>query len=429
MSEKNLKKSQIFNYAILAFPLAFVGLPIYVNISDFYAKQFGLNLAIIGFLLLFVRAIDLLQDPFIGYFSDLAAKKNLNHKSLIFISAILLAVCFFLLFNPPQFLEFYGVLIWFVTFLVATYTCFNFAVINFESIAVILAQNENERISLNSAKEFFGLVGILLASITPTLLSHFFENDLKKIYFFSSLIFGALLIFIILFFFRKVEVSKPNNTNKINILEVARDIWKNKIFLRFLIIFLINSIAVSIPAATVIFYVEDVLQAQQNFGIFLAIYFLSGCLFIPFWKNLAQKFNKILIWILSISGSILTFFFAYFLDVANASYFYLVSFSAGIFLGADLIMPPAIIASLIFHKKEKISSHLALWNMTSKMGLMLASSSSLIILGFFNYQPGSLEKSGVEIIPLIYAIIPCLLKIIVISLLIPLKNYLKFYEN
>lgn len=424
MSNK-LKKSQIFNYSLLALPLAFVGLPIYVNISDFYAKEFALNLSLIGVLLLFVRAIDFLQDPFIGYFSDLAAQKNIGHKKIILLAALFLSLSFFLLFNPPKFLDPLFIAVWFVVFLTLTYTFFNFAVINFESIAAMIAKDQSQRISINSAKEFFGLLGILLASITPTVLSYFFNNDLGRIYFFSSLIFAVLLLFIIIFFFRRVEIIQEKARRDLSLKTIFQEVLQNKIFLKFLLIFLINSIAVSIPAATVIFYVEDILQAQEGFGFFLAIYFLSGCIFIPLWKFLAQKFGKIEVWIFSIVGSVLTFILAYFLNSENAQYFYLISFLSGMFLGADLIMPPAIIADIIFYKKDKISSYMSLWNMTTKMGLMIASSSSLIFLGSLNYQPGSLEKSGIWAIPFIYAIVPCLLKSVVIILLFRSKNYQK----
>lgn len=423
-----LKKSQIFNYSILALPLAFVGLPIYVNISDFYAKEFALSLSLIGFLLLFVRAIDFLQDPFVGYFSDLAAKKNIGHKKIILFSALFLSLSFFLLFNPPKFLNSVSISVWFVVFLTLTYTFFNFAVINFESIAVMIAKDQSQRISINSAKEFCGLLGILLASIAPTILSYFFKDDLAQIYFFSSLIFAVLLLFIITFFFRRVEISQEKIQQNLGLKAIFKEVWQNKIFLKFLLIFLLNSIAVSIPAATVIFYVEDVLQAREGFGFFLAIYFLSGCLFIPLWKFLAQKFGKIEVWIFSIIGSVITFIFAYFLNSENAQYFYAVSFLSGMFLGADLIMPPAIIADIIFHKKDKISSYMSLWNMVTKMGLMIASSASLIFLGSLNYQPGSLEKSGIWAIPFIYAIIPCLLKTAVIILLLRSKNYQKLLD-
>lgn len=426
MTEKNLSKYQIFSYAILAFPLSFVGLPIYINISDFYAKEFGLSLSLIGVLLIFVRAIDLLQDPLVGYFSDFAVKKKFSRKKIIYISSSFLSFSFYFLFNPPTLSSPYFVALWFFVSLSFTYTFFNFSLINFESIAAIIAKNKSQRISINSAKEFFGLVGILTASILPFALLKLDNVDLRQSYFFLSIIFAALIFLIILTSFRKVEILEDlKNSPKFEVKKTFLEILKDQKFTFFLLIFLINAVAVSIPSATVIFYVEDVLEFKENFGVFLAIYFLSGCLFISLWKNLAQKFGKIKIWIISIFGSVITFVFAYFLDAQSANYFYLVCFFSGMFLGADLIMPPAIIADLTENKKDQISSYFSLWNMFAKLGLMIASSSSLLILGSFNYQPGGLEKNGIEAISFVYAILPCLLKILVIFLLFAFQKKLK----
>jgi len=94
---------------------------------------------------------------------------------------------------------------------------------------------------------------------------------------------------------------------------------------------------------------------------------------------------------------------------------------SGIFLGPDLINPPALVADLTQNNKNEISSFFAMFNMTAKIGLMISSSASLIILGYFGYQPGQSESeisSGQNIIPYVYALIPCLLKIVVVFLLV-----------
>ena len=67
----------LFCYAIIALPLAFAGLPLYIHIPDFYIRQFGLNIGILGVVLLFVRLFDAIQDPFIGYICDKYARKKI----------------------------------------------------------------------------------------------------------------------------------------------------------------------------------------------------------------------------------------------------------------------------------------------------------------------------------------------------------------
>jgi GPH family glycoside/pentoside/hexuronide:cation symporter len=208
-------------------------------------------------------------------------------------------------------------------------------------------------------------------------------------------------------------------------------VFKDKEFIIFLGIFLLNSIATSLPAANLNFYVRDVLEAEESLGYFLSTYFLSAGLSIIFWKNFAQKNGLIKTWITSISGSILTFYFAYYLGAGDGNYFYLICLFSGFFLGGDLIIPPALLAKITKNKDEIISSYFSLWNMTTKIGLMVAASASLIALGNLGYQPSMPSKESLSAIPLFYAAIPCLIKIFTAFFLIKLLRSKKLpsYEN
>lgn len=420
-----MNKSNIVNYSLLAIPLAFVGLPIYVNITDFYARDFKIDLSVIAILLIIVRSIDIVQDPLIGYFSDYCLKRKISHKKIIVISSIFLAISFFLLFNPPRHLNKEIITIWFLVFLVLTYSFFNFALINFESIAILLAKDKQQRIRINSAKEFCGLIGILLASALPSIISNSISSQ-QNSYFFLALTFVVMLIFIILFFFRKIKVKEKIVEHHFDFKKIIKEIWQYKIFCKFILVFFINSIAVSVPASTVIFFIKDILHQENKIGLFLIIYFLSAGLFIFMWRNLACKYGKIKIWIISIIGSILTFCGAYFVGESNYYLFYLICFLSGMFLGADLIMPPAIIADLIFDKEDKISTFVSLWNMVNKTALMLASSISLFILDFYSYQPGFVNNDTNFVLPAVYALIPCIIKFLVIILLLKFSSKNKY---
>jgi Na+/melibiose symporter-like transporter len=194
-------------------------------------------------------------------------------------------------------------------------------------------------------------------------------------------------------------------------------------------IFFINSLAVSLPASVITFYVNDVLKRPEQLGIFLTIYFLSAAIFMIFWKKIAQKIGKINSWSISILGSILTFIFAYFVDSSNSDWFFLICFLSGVFLGSDLIMPPAIISEIIYKKHDKISSYLAFWNMINKAGLMFASFLSLMVLWLVSFDAKNVNQDSLMAIPIIYAIIPCALKMLVVLLLFKLKNHQKIYEK
>ena len=419
-----MNKKNIINYSILAIPLAFVGLPIYVNVSDFYVRHFEVNIAFLALIILTVRLLDALQEPLLGLLSDYLIRKNISHKKIIYVSASFLALSFFALFNPPNFLNQSMILLWLGLSMLATYSFFNLTVVNFEALAVIIAKNSKQRIEINSYKEFFGLIGILIAASSPTIIKILLKSD-ENSYFYLSLIFIFLLFFAIIFFFHKIEIEENKIITKFNIKEIFSEIFANKIFLKFIGIFFINSLAVSLPASVITFYVNDVLKRPEQLGIFLTIYFLSAAIFMIFWKKIAQKIGKINSWSISILGSILTFIFAYFVDSSNSDLFYLICFLSGVFLGADLMMPPAIIAEIIHQKHDKISSYLSFWNMINKAGLMCASFLSLMTLWFVSFDAKNVNQESLMAIPIIYAIIPCALKMLVVLLLYKLKTSLK----
>lgn len=414
-------------YSLLSIPLAFVGLPIYINVTDFYIRNFDINIANIAFIILFVRLLDIFQEPILGIFCDYLIKKNIKRKTIIYFSSGFLALSFFALFNPIKNLTPNATLIWLAVTIFLTYSFFNLTIVCYESLAIIIAKDSIDRVSINSSKEFCGLIGILIASATPFIIKILFSNNVNE-YLYLSLIFIIFLFLIIIFFFNKIEVEEPKIKDRFLILNIFKTIINNKIFVFLMLILFVNSLAVSIPASVISFYVNDILKMPKQLGVFLTIYFLSAGIFMLLWKKLAQKYGKINCWLISILGSIITFIFAYFINEQNSNLFYLICLFSGIFLGADLVMPPAIISEIIYKESSKISSYVALWNMINKFGLMLASFLALMILNFIGFDPQNLNEASLKTIPIIYAILPCLLKFIVILLLIKLKN-LKIYEK
>ena len=67
---EHITHKQSMGYGLLALPLAFVALPMYVNLPHFYATQFAVPLTSLGAVLLFSRLIDALVDPMLGRLSD-----------------------------------------------------------------------------------------------------------------------------------------------------------------------------------------------------------------------------------------------------------------------------------------------------------------------------------------------------------------------
>ena len=202
-----MQKKNILNFAVLSVPLAFVGLPIYINVSDFYIRNFDINIGYLAIIILFVRLIDGFQEPILGLFSDYLIKKNFSHKQIIYLSSGFLALSFFGLFNPPFGLSQNQILLWIFIAMTTTYSFYNLCLINFEALAVVIAKDSSQRVEVNSYKEFFGLIGIIIASASPQII-RLFITDNGSNYFFLSIIFILILFISIIFFFRKVPENQ-----------------------------------------------------------------------------------------------------------------------------------------------------------------------------------------------------------------------------
>lgn len=88
-------------YAAPAFALAVVGIPVYVYIPKFYTDVVGIDIAILGVIMLSVRLFDAVTDPIIGYASDRTRTRFGRRRPYLVLGSVLLAVAMFLLFNPP----------------------------------------------------------------------------------------------------------------------------------------------------------------------------------------------------------------------------------------------------------------------------------------------------------------------------------------
>jgi len=411
---------EFFFYSSLAFPLSFIGIPIYVYIADFYITSYQISFGLVGILIFLSRFIDVIEDPFIGYLSDWLSKRGFSRKKIITIAAPFLAISFYYLFNPLEIFINKGLMpVWFVLMLILVYSFFSVIVINYNAIATILPRNYLERSKIVSMREFVGLFGIITASILPSIISMTFSVSQNMALQYLGMYFAIILIlFIFVFYFFLKDVddnSKENYSSKRGgIKNNFLEIFSVKEFRVLLLIFFINSIAVSIPASTFIFFVDDVLESRESMGLFLLTYFCSAAFAMSIWNYSVKKIGKTYSWIISIVLSIMIFFLAFFLNKSNSYLFYFICCLSGIMLGADLSIPPSILADIISKNNKNSSSFFSIWNMASKLALAFASGAALIFLDISNYQNNGDSNFYLSFV---YAIIPCFIKIIVVILL------------
>ena len=410
----------LLTYSFLALPLAFGGLPIYIYVPDFYASGLGLSLIVIGNALLVLRLVDAVQDPLIGKLSD-----TFHHKRglVVALGFVLLALGVLALFNP---LTDKGQAVLFYWFFVSVFICttgFSVMTINLQASGGLWRASQDERTQIANWREGFGLVGLLIAAILPSLFMLSFS--VAETFRFLSVIFlAALSLGLIVFLFwlnrvRLMSVVPPQNQDGF-VQAVRGDRWLKHFFLAYLI----STFASSIPAVLVLFFVRDYLLAESWTGLFLLLYFLSGASAMPLWRKVAYRYGKISAWWFSMLLAVVSFIWAFLLPQGAVVSFGIICVMSGAALGADLALPAARLADHIekTNATHHASGYYSLLTFLTKSSFALATGIILSTLGFFGYQP-QYENSGgggnggdiIFILPLVYALVPCVIKLIAIA--------------
>ena len=412
--------SALLAYGLFGLPLALVALPVYVYLPQYYAERFGLPLAAIGIALLATRVLDALIDPAIGLWIDGGKKASHHgthggHARFILLSLPALCIGFIALFHPPALATEFP-MIWLIAALMTVYIGFSIATIAYQSWGAALTQHQSERSRLTASREACGLAGVLMAAILPAWpglewLSGVFVVTLT-----------ACTAVLLVFSARPavVAIAPPG-------LASLAEPFRNRQFRWLFAIFAVNGIAAAIPATLFMFFAKDRLQLPAQAGLFLVLYFIAAAVSMPLWVASARRFGEADSWLAAMLMSVAAFVWTYGLSAGEAAAFGMICVMSGIALGADLALPPALLAAVIGragHSGKREGAYFGAWNWATKMNLALAAGITLPLLARLGYVPGTSSADGMAALGVVYALLPCGLKLAAAAVLwrAPLKD-------
>ncbi len=393
--------AQGLRYGLLGLPLAFVALPLYVILPNHYAREFGVPLAALGGVLLAARLLDALIDPVIGRWCDRLFAHSL--RAVLGFgagAAVLLALGFGLLFFPPA-LTPDALLAWAGGLLVVTYAAYSALSVAHQSWGAMLGGDEHYRSRVVAWREGLGLLGVVLASITPVLLG-------------LPVTLAVFCVALALGWVAWSGALRPQTTGK----HTSANIWlpfSRPAFRRLLAVFVLNGIASAVPATLVLFFVQDRLQAPKAIeSAVLAVYFLCAALSIPAWRAVVARLGLARSWLLGMLLAVAAFVWATQLGAGDTAAFLVVCALSGLALGTDLALPGAMLAGVIADAGDRGRSegaYFGWWNFATKLNLALAAGLALPLLGLFGYAPGVRDAAALQALTIAYCLLPCLLKL------------------
>ncbi|MGE0313305.1 MAG: MFS transporter [Lautropia sp.] len=406
-------------YGALRGPLALLELPLFVLLPSFYAAHGGIGIAAIGAILLVTRVADALVDPLIGAAMD-RGRGGAELRRWIYVALPFLTLGFIALFEPPG-----GSAAgwWLAICAIVVHTAYSVVSIAYQAWGAALGSTPRDRVRVTATREAFGLAGVIVSAA--------FMGDAGPGGLSAAFTLAVLLAVIAL---RRAPLAPPSpvaadRSSRPRPWRAMRRALDDRDFRWLLAAFASSGIATAIPATLVLFYVADVLGARDHAPWLLLLYFACAALAMPAWPPLAARFGLRNAWLAGIGLSVVGFVWALGLVRGDTTAFAIICAITGFALAADLAIPPAMLAALTERANPlPRATSFGIWHLVTKLNLALAAGIGLPLLAFLGYVPSAsggvvdaalaatpgapgAAAPGTVALALVYAGLPCLLKI------------------
>lgn len=409
-----------FAYGLPALPLAALTVPVYIYIPPYYAQELGVDLALIGVLLLLARILDAVSDPVIGLLSDRWETRWGRRKPWIAGGTAAALVTAFMLCLPPK--DAGGAYLFFWS--VALYLAWTAISLPHNAWGAELSTDYNERSHIVAWREALTVIGTLCATGMPGLLIVAgltgAEAPLIGIFLFAAILLpvGTLLAL------RMVPEPPAVQFGHQDWRTGLAIIWRNRPFRALIIAFLLNGMANSLPATLFLLFATHVLESGNAQGAILFAYFGAGVIAVPFWLKLADRYSKHRIWAVSLLWACGVFLWVPLLGAGDLWAFVAISILSGISLGADIVLPASMQADVVDADTaesgtQRTGFYFALWGVATKLSLAGAVGLAFPVLDLlgFDAQSDSNGSTALLGLSLLYGLVPVGFKLVSVMLI------------
>lgn len=413
-------------YALPAFGLAVVGLPVYVYLPKFYTDVVGVPVAAVGVILLGVRVFDALSDPLIGALSDRTRTRFGRRRPWIALGVLPLAACIGLLFAPPD-LGPGPATAWFGVTLFALFLFWTVVVVPYEALGVEISFDYDERTSLLALRDGLLLLGTVIAVLSPYLLRVLggIPDDPagERVRFARfALLYAPLVVALCWITVAGVREGRPSarprRTDPFSGLRVA---LRNRPFGILLASYTIAAFGSNLPATLILFYVEYVLEDDRA-EPFLLLYFVTGVALLPLWVWLARRVEKKAAWLAAMAVNTSAFLGVFFLGPGQGDLYAALIILSGVGFGGTVAIPSAMQADVIDYDellcgRRREGVFIGVWSVARKLAAALGVGLALVILGGSGYQPRMPQTpEAILSLRVLYALVPSMMSLLAMAI-------------
>lgn len=286
---KEITKSTMWAYGAVSLPLAILSYPISVWIPRLYSTEMGISLGLIGAVIFAAAIFDAISDPLMGFVSDRTRTRWGRRRPWLVLGVPIYAFAAWMLLNPTE-----GIA---VVYLASFYIMYRAATtilgLPYAAWGIELSQNYHMRTMIQSIREKYVLLGLVVASLIVLVSQEVFNNVTASFVMsnFSFVIITLLPITALIVLWKVPEVPTPPKTQDVSLKSSLGKMFRNKLFIRLLVIELLIAGGENFRNTLSLFFIQDYIGAT-GIGRLYTLYFVVGLAAIPFWDWIAKRYGK-----------------------------------------------------------------------------------------------------------------------------------------
>ncbi len=428
MAAPPLGLRQRFAYALPAFALAVMYLPVYVLVPKFYTDTVGVDMGTVGAVLGSVRLLDAFLDPLVGVLSDRTRTRLGRRRPWIFLGSIPLALALAALLAPAR--DGAGATTSFAVSVFATFIFFATVAVPYESLGMELSDSYDERTRLLGLRDGISIVGILAAASAPGAISYLLgltqdaSGERAKFHVMAALYAPLLVVLCAVCALAVPERPLPATPPRRPWDRATiRSILGNRPFRLVLLAYFVNAIGSNLPGTLMPYYVADYLHSSHDVSVYLALYFTIGIVVLPGWIWLSRVIDKRATWLAAMAVNSGAFFLVAFLRPHDDLFYGLIVALSGIGFAATVAIPSSLQADVLDYD-ELLSGErregllLGFWLYARKLAAVLPVALALPLMKISGWHEGAGDQTAgaFHALKLFYVGVPTLCTAVAIAI-------------
>lgn len=413
------------NLRMLGFSLPSLGLnmlvtAVFVFLPPLYAEHLGLG-AIVGGIFFAAKLVDITAAPLWGLFMDSYKTRWGRRKPWLALSAPILMLAIFMVYNPPENAGGLHLFVWLATL----YVGWSAWTISHTSWALELSRDYDRRSRITGLLQAMTMVGGILIGggwaimqwiTTPTL-----EQTASAIGWFMIIVLPITAIICLLSVPERVTSNRPH----LGFKKGASLVFTNMPLLRLLVANFMISFSTYFVQALFFFFVAFTLNLQDKTGFILVFLLVGGLIGLPIWIRLSERWTKHSCMQIAVATGAVTSLLLLILP-SNAVILTTVTFLlVGLNSSANEFLPRAMMADVCDHDhiqsgSERMGLYYSLLQASSKLASGIGIFLVMSVLGVFAFVPelgADNTDTALQRLRYLIVILPMIAYVIVIGLM------------